>query len=339
MNKHIEFWQQRDFGVLLGEPFYFFKQEFKPFMSMLIKYAGPFLAVSMIGLSVMVFDVYDDMLDGSPNFGWYMFLFIAFLVLGYLAVFLLSISYVSLYVKAGKGNFTQADVLAVASRKIFPSIILALIITVMVIIGFILFYIPGIYLAVATSFVYIALIHEDLGIGEAISRSFQIVKEKWWKVFGLIFIFGLAVGVASYIFFIPTYLLALFMLGSDSVESYHVFLILLTAVLYFVYYLITGGLSQILIAFIYFSIRQEREGGKLHEKIQQINSEDPLKTPPTVEEKEIKEPPENTITERKEENETDTDEKSEDYNRFANPNTRNRFADPDDAGESDKPKY
>jgi len=62
---------------------------------------------------------------------------------------------------------------------------LYIVMSVLVIIGFILLVIPGVYLAVAYSFAVPLMVEKDMGIWEALETSRKAVTKKWFHVFGL----------------------------------------------------------------------------------------------------------------------------------------------------------
>jgi hypothetical protein len=341
-NKAISFWEQRDFGTLIGAPFYFLRQEFKPFSLILLKYAGPFLALAMLGLGFFSFDTYNLSLNSftgnnPPKFS-YLFLFIIFFVIGLLAVFLLTNSYITLYVKAGKDNFSEADVVTLAKRKILPMLGLVFLVVVMVSLGMILFYLPGIYLAIALSFVYMALIYEDLDVGKSISRSFEVVRGKWWITFALIFVFGMIVGFTSYLFFIPGYLVGIIALATDSFGIVQLVIVVIFAVLYFAAYLYMLALQQILIAFQYFNILTEKEGGNLNSRIDAIYDESFGEAEVLDEDEHTNENLSETDEDQSDDDNSEEDsDKDDSYDRFSDPNLKNRFT--DDDNDPYKPKY
>ena len=118
---------------------------------------------------------------------------------GMLAVVIVTHGYISLYVSKGKGNFTKNDVGELLKKNLWKVFGAGILVYIMAVIGFLLFYIPGIYLAVATIFVFLIIIYENKSATESISRSFEIIKGKWWQTFGLILVFGLIIGSMSYI--------------------------------------------------------------------------------------------------------------------------------------------
>jgi len=63
--------------------------------------------------------------------------------------------------------------------------------SILMFIGFILFFLPGLYLAVAYMFVLPLIIDKDMGIWEAMEYSRKKVTQHWFKVFGLVFLLTL----------------------------------------------------------------------------------------------------------------------------------------------------
>lgn len=346
MDKNINFMEQRDFGELIGTPFYFLKQEFKLFSLILLKYAGPFLALSMLGLGLFATNTYSSSLSmyggGDPHFG-YLFLFFIFLMIGLLSVMLLSISYITMYVKAGKGNFSEKDVVTVAKSKVWPVIGVGFLVGIMAGIGILLFYLPGIYLGIALSFAFIAVIYENKSVGDSISRSFQIVKGKWWNTFALILVFGMIVSFTSYIFFIPAYIIAIFSVVNNSFGMAKIIIIVVFGALYFAAYLYMTALQHILIGFQYFSIITEKEGGSLESEVDEIlNGEESevYAKEQDLNETTYKEKDEIITEEKTIEEENSSEEATDDnFDRFSQNTEKNRFADNNDDIEPYKPKY
>ncbi len=328
MKKDINFLEERDFGGLLSAPFEFLRQEFKPLIGALLKYAGPFLVVGMIGFYYFVFDFFylassltlfsklDMVLKPLGIFSF-------FFIIGFLVCVVVTTSYVSLYVKKGKGNFTNADIISLTKRKLLSSTGMVIILQIVIIVGMLLLYIPGIYILVASSFSFIILIHEDLSIIKAIIKSIKTINGKWFFSFGLYIVFALMLGILSSLLIIPAYLLSTYMLISGNIEFYLKVIIILSVFLYFAFYLLSNSLLQILLAFNYFCIKQEKEGGNLQERIAMINSDDFFKN---ENEDKIDKP----VSEKEKQEDPD-----DDYNRFANPENYSRYADSDD----DKPKF
>lgn len=104
-------------------------------------------------------------------------------------------------------SLTVTDAYKMATKQFFKYLGLAIVMGVMIIIGFILLVVPGIWLSVALSFSVYFLILQGKGIKESLSASKALVKGKWWdvavkmfflSVIGFVFVFVL--GILSGIF-------------------------------------------------------------------------------------------------------------------------------------------
>jgi hypothetical protein len=84
-----------------------------------------------------------------------------------------------------------------AFSRLWGLIGLALLIAVLVGIGFILLIIPGIIVAVFLSMAIPAFIVERREVTDSISRSWELVSGSWWHVFGVIVVAGLLAGIVT----------------------------------------------------------------------------------------------------------------------------------------------
>jgi hypothetical protein len=114
---------------------------------------------------------------------------------------------------------TVMEVLKAIISKVPKMIVLMILIAIVSSIGFIFFVIPGIYLMVTLSLALPILVIEDVSIGKAFTKSFQLIKGKWWSTFGLMVISTIIASVVSYVFAIPFYAFFLGDLFSSSMEA------------------------------------------------------------------------------------------------------------------------
>ncbi|MBN9521428.1 hypothetical protein J0H58_23380 [bacterium] len=80
--------------------------------------------------------------------------------------------------------------LSYALRRFLPLLGVSIVVGLMVFVGTMLCCLPGIYLAIIYAFVGQIVVLERLGVGEALSRSSELVKGFWWRVFGVLFLVG-----------------------------------------------------------------------------------------------------------------------------------------------------
>jgi len=144
--------------------------------------------------------------------------------------------------------------LSFAARRVLPVIILSIVYFIGLIPAFIALVIPGIWLAVAWSVSYPALLSEGIGPIAALGRSFRLVRGRWWPTFGAVLVMYLIVLVISGILGV---LFGATLVASTDNE-------LLAAVLYTIVNtlssLITLPLFAAVLTIIYFDLRVRKEG-------------------------------------------------------------------------------
>jgi hypothetical protein len=162
---------------------------------------------------------------------------------------------------------TVGESLSFAASRVLPLIWLSILYVLGLIIPFILLIVPGIWLSVAWSLSYPALMFEDVRGVKALGRSFSLVRGRWWATFGALLVMYLIVVVISAI------LGALFgavLLGSTDNEA-------LAAVVYTIVNtlssLITLPLFAAVLTIIYFDLRVRKEGFDLHLLARGVGSE------------------------------------------------------------------
>jgi hypothetical protein len=282
----IKFSQIRDFGKLLGAPFTFYRQEMKMLTRALLIYAGPFLLISLVLLGIFMQQIFTNFASRSDI--WvdafaYIGLFLFFIMLAFSMAGTVVNCYVVLYEERGRNNFTLDDVWTMTKQNYFRILGSQLLIFFLVLIGLVFCYIPGIYLQVALSFVYIAMLKEKISFSEAFGRSFQIIKGEWWFTFGLILVLGMILGFISYIFIIPPYVAGIASALTNSFGLTTKILMIVFVALYFVFYLFMFAVQTILNDFIYFSLVEKKESPGLLNRIQTINTDENIQKTPTTE--------------------------------------------------------
>ena len=125
-------------------------------------------------------------------------------VLMMLWVQLFAISYLRVYwdhYQAGiEERITVIEVFRVMLRKFGMYFVWSVFCGLVVFIGFLFLFVPGIYIGISFTFGSYLLILRDNGLGKIITESMAMVKGNWWKTFGFILVMYLLVGVVAYMF-------------------------------------------------------------------------------------------------------------------------------------------
>src|SRR5918997_2774369 len=144
--------------------------------------------------------------------------------------------------------------LSFAATRLLPLIVLSLLYFLGLIPAFIALIIPGIWLAVAWSLGFPALLSERLGPAAALGRSFRLVKGRWWPTFGALLVMYLIVIVISGI--LGAVLGASLFAATDSEALAAVF----STIVNTISSLITLPLFAAVLTVIYFDLRVPKEG-------------------------------------------------------------------------------
>ncbi|MFT6369899.1 MAG: hypothetical protein ACJAWH_000980 [Maribacter sp.] len=212
-SNYIEFKKQRELGEILADTFAFFRNEFKPFFTTFFEIVGPFLAAMVVSLvlylyvagdslNLMVFDA-DINATNLATTAVVSFVYILSLV----AVYTMSQSTVLHYIKSyanGKGTIDVETIRKEVYESFWSFIGLGIMVGLSFGIGLMFCIIPGIYLYIPLSLAFCVLVYNRMGVSDSYSYSFTLVKEEWWMTFATIFVVGIIVVIASYVFAIPT---------------------------------------------------------------------------------------------------------------------------------------
>jgi hypothetical protein len=138
----------------------------------------------------------------------------------------------------------------VAGHKAFPLVLVSVLVGLAVAIGFILIIVPGIWLLVSLCVAIPVLMQEDLRGTKALSRSRELVQDRWWATFGRLLILVIILAV--------TVLITAGLASALSVSSVFVWL-LVNAILSSLLLIIATPFSASMITVMYIDLRVRKE--------------------------------------------------------------------------------
>jgi len=216
-NAYIEFKKKRELGDILQDTFAFMRNEFKSFFNVFFKIVGPFLVVMMISLVLYMWFAADMLntnnlaatneIGDAPGAPQFFALF--FYLISLLTVYAMSQSTILHYIKSyteGKGTINYEQIRTDVYASFWSFIGMMFLVSICVGIGILLCCIPGVYLWVPLSLSFSLMVFKQIGVGEAFTESFTLVKDHWWITFATLFVMAIIVGVASYAFALPSWL-------------------------------------------------------------------------------------------------------------------------------------
>lgn len=205
-------YKKRDFGQKINVTIEYIRYNFGPLMKMIL-----IIVIPMGILSSLTFGNYFSSLGDFANpeasdaerIGVMGQMGVTYLLMfgAGIVTYALLVAAIYNYIKTKNEN-PDVDYMEVLrdSFKFVPGLIgIMIIVSFASFIGFFIFILPGIYLGVVMSLAVPIYLFEQDGIGNALGKSFKLIREKWWSTFGLMFVTTIIASIASYVFAIPTY--------------------------------------------------------------------------------------------------------------------------------------
>lgn len=284
MKEYIQFKRQRELGEILTDTFKFIRLEYKPLFKAIFKNAGiPFIILLAAAgyYAAVATDFNPLMTNGLFNGGQIILGLILMLValmfyLGFL--FGTVLHYIKSYIN-NQGVADQTEVTKAVRQDLGSIIGLGVLSYLMIIIGFMLCFLPGIYLYVPLSLVFALLVFKRYGVGDSITESFNLIKGEWWITFATLLVIGIIIYLISLVFQIPV---MVYMLGkgfasaeeisggdvSGIFDWVYILLNVVSSAISYLMYTVTVIAS----AFIYFNLNEKKNQTGTLEQIDTIGS-------------------------------------------------------------------
>ncbi|GAP69340.1 hypothetical protein BA6E_11010 [Bacteroidales bacterium 6E] len=220
LHNYFDFRIKRESGEIIRTTMAFLRREYKPIVRLLFTYVFPFMvlyAVMQVQLSLKLIEMNDGIAAIDPDklvgemggvmkhlmFSLFFNVFVQSLLAG--AIY----SYIQVY-RENDGQASFGEV----TQRLFPNslkaLAAALVVTVFALTGFFFFIIPGIFIANTLSLAMFVAVFENKGVGNAIERSWRLVRKNWWQTLALNISGILIVYLSSIVFSLPLYIYDIF---------------------------------------------------------------------------------------------------------------------------------
>jgi len=283
MKQHIELRKLRDFGQVFNDTFVFFKDNLKPLLRSLFVICGILILLSVISTAATCLNV-SSVASFTPIQNTYSVerhtismltnLAITFgvLMITQSCVNLVTLCYISVYLQNKKQEPELAQVWGYFKYYFWRVFGATLLLGFLIAIGSLFCVLPGIYLAVVFSLVIPIIVMENASFGYAFNKSFTLIRNNWWFVFGVIIVVWLIIFVAYKVAGIPLSIMALSskMLTSKSIITpLLIFFSVMQNML-----IVTHSLLTIAIALCYFDLAEQKEAIGLLGRIENFGKPD-----------------------------------------------------------------
>ena len=154
--------------------------------------------------------------------------------------------------------------------RLTPSLLLITLLYLLgIMLGTLLFILPGVWLYIAWAFAMPALLVEGLRGGKALGRSFGLVKGRWWRTFGVIVVGFILAAIVS------TVVQGAFLIGIVVGADDDALVLLFSALAGIVGLTISTPFQAALLTVLYFDLRVRKEGFDLELLAREIGGEAP----------------------------------------------------------------
>ncbi|WP_462317802.1 hypothetical protein [Marinilabilia sp.] len=282
----IELKRERDFSDVFNASFAFLSQEIKRLTRVVGMYAGVPVIIAIIMSAYYTQDTFSTVFQvmsgtNASTIPDPMLIFLTIVISFLATIFLAGLipAYMGEYEEKGKNGFGPEDVWKRFARHFGAIIGFSILGSIIVTVGFFLLIIPGIYLSVPMAFLLFVKVIEDKSLGDTFSRCFQLVRNNWWITFGIIILAYIIISIVSWLFSVPALIVGGiqgFLVGTGEQDAIH------TDSLAFILTTVISGLGQyilypvlyIIIAFQYYSLREQKDRDTLMGKVSAINEEE-----------------------------------------------------------------
>ena len=187
----IQFKKQREIGDIITDTFKFIRENYKILLSYILKTTGPFFLILVLAVGYYTYSVAGSPFENfSGDIGKFIIAFLVLVVallLFYSALYGTILHYIKIYIN-NDGKVSEAQVKAGVKNDFFKLLLLSFLSGILVIAGFIMLVIPGIFLLVPLSLGGAILVFKNYSVIESISYCFTLVKDHWWITFITLFI-------------------------------------------------------------------------------------------------------------------------------------------------------
>jgi len=291
------FKKEREFGEIISDTFTFFSKNHKTLSRIFLIFIGPFVLLTIIGSTLYQYktgDLFTDITAISSNpdsviraFSENILVLLFFLAVSIATTIIIYgtvIHTIKSYIK-NDGEILESDISEGLKKDFLKLLAYFILEVILVMIGAFLCILPGFYLWVVLTPGIVMLIMEDISAPDAISKSFQLIKDNWWITFATILVFSILISILGFVFQLPTIIYSFverftaFESAQDGNafevgEMYQNWLFLFFTAISVLGQYFLSIFTIIMTALVYFNLSEKQNFSGTYEQIDQIGTDD-----------------------------------------------------------------
>lgn len=291
----MQLYQERDFGAKINATFQYVGENFRSLGRALLYIVGPVALVAGIATSVIQADILrliGESAYARTNNPIYAFQMLTFFTsptfwltaaLGLLTnvlTILTTYAHLKVYERYNgngpAGGIRVADVWAEVQPVLGRGVLISVLASIVTVMAAFVFVFPAIYVGVVLSLALAVTSFEGTNFGETWNRCFQLIRDKWWSTFGLIFVMSFIIGFLGLVFAVPTALVSVFIslkLLPGAAEPW----LIVGNVVSLVGKTLLNALLYLALGFQYGNLVERQEGRGTAALIDSIGTDDPAR--------------------------------------------------------------
>lgn len=269
---YLELRTRRELGTILSDSFTLIRLNTKPLTTVLVQTCGVYFVLTLVFSALYQYASLESwMVNDISAFGVAFLLLILGSIVFYASACAAIYTFMLNYIDT-KGQVDVQAVIRAARKKTGSMILLVLITYFLLILGFLLLLIPGVYLIVPVALAFPVFCFEDSGKWDSLKRAFNLSSGYWWVSFGTLLVIVIVTSIISFVFQIPgtVYLggKAFFALEQGGSEFGGDFIYLILATIGSAASNLLSIVIVIAIGLLYFDLDEEKNNTGLKAKLE-----------------------------------------------------------------------
>ncbi|MNL14102.1 hypothetical protein D3C87_1350320 [compost metagenome] len=284
MSEKLEFKKVREFGEIISDTIQFIRQNFKSLLKVYAYFCGFFIVAGAIAAVMYQIDSRDVILGAyDKNNPLSAYGFSKLLTLNYLLVFIFSLlmytsinvsmlSFIALYIQKGNVAPSTEEVWSYFKYYFFRVLLSSILLSMLLVVGFVCCFIPGIYLFPALTLFYPIMVLENMGFTDSFSRSFRLIKDNWWATAGVVLIIYVITYAAMSLASMPAVIITMVGVFTQGAKGLSTTMLVISSVIQYLCYvfLIVPVIGCTL---CYFNLAERQESAGLMDRINQLGEQ------------------------------------------------------------------
>ena len=273
MQPKVELNQIRDLGQVVDDSILFFKQNWKPLLKAYFTICGILWAAETVISIVNQVQTIQRIAYGDSIFTTTYFIAMLFGFLNYTLIGLTGFSYITLYREKAKEAPTVEEVWSYVKYYFFRIFGSFIALTLLILVATLCCLIPGVYLYPIFTLIPAIMVIENTSLGYAFSRSFQLIKSKWWSTFGVSIVMGIIILAGMFLLIIPAMMITGGLSLITVVNFANAYTIVSNVTIHLLQFLYL--LPVIATALVYFSLTEQKDDLSLLQRIEMLGQHVP----------------------------------------------------------------